>query len=85
MPLEVLVEYKDGTEEFYYIPISLMRGEKNNLHMQKSWTQVKDWSWAYKKYILEVNSKLESIKSIDINPTGLIADTDNSNDIIIFD
>ena len=35
MPLEVLVKYKDGSEEFYYIPISLMRGEKNSLHMQK--------------------------------------------------
>ena len=85
MPLEVLVEYKDGTEEFYYIPISLMRGEKKQPSYAKSWIQVKDWSWAYKKYTLEINSELESIKSIDINPTGLIADTDNSNDIIIFD
>ena len=85
MPLEVLVKYKDGTEEFYYIPISLMRGEKNKPTYAKNWTQVKDWSWAYKKYTLEINSKLESIKSIDINPTGLIADTDYSNDIIIFD
>ena len=85
MPLEVLVSYKDGTEEYYYIPISLMRGEKKQPSYAKNWIQVKDWSWAYKKYILEVNSKLESIKSIDINPTGLIADTDYSNDIIIFD
>ena len=85
MPLEVLVKYKDGTEEFYYIPISLMRGEKKQPSYAKSWTQVEDWSWAYKKYTFEVNNKLESIKSIDLNPTGLIADTDNSNDIIIFE
>ena len=85
MPLEVLVQYKDGTEEYYYIPISLMRGEKKKPTYAENWKQVKDWSWAYKKYTLEINSKLESIKSIDINPTGLIADTDYSNDIIIFD
>ena len=85
MPLEVLVKYRDGTEEYYYIPISLMRGEKKQPKYAKNWIQVKDWSWAYKKYTLEVNSKLESIKSIDINPTGLIADSDFSNDIIIFD
>ena len=85
MPLEVLVKYKDGSEEFYYIPISLMRGEKKQPTYAKNWRQIKDWSWAYKKYTFEVNNKLESIKSIDLNPTGLIADTDNSNDIIIFE
>ena len=85
MPLEILVKYKDGSEEFYYIPISLMRGEKKQPTYATNWRQIKDWSWAYKKYTFEVNSKLESIKSIDLNPTGLIADTDNSNDIIIFE
>ena len=34
MPLEILVTYKDGNEEFYYIPISLMRGEKVSQNMQ---------------------------------------------------
>ena len=84
MPLEVLVEYIDGTEEYYYIPISLMRGEKEQPKYAENWIQVKDWSWAFKKYTFEINNKLESIKSIDINPTGLMADTDYSNDIIIF-
>ena len=84
MPLEVLVEYIDGTEEYYYIPISLMRGEKEQPKYAKNWIQVKDWSWAFKKYTFEINNKLESIKSIDINPTGLMADTDYSNDIITF-
>ena len=84
MPLEVLVEYIDGTEEYYYIPISLMRGEKEQPKYAENWIQVKDWSWAFKKYTFEINNKLESIKSIDINPTGLIADTDYSNDIITF-
>ena len=84
MPLEVLVKLKDGTEEFYYIPITLMRGEKKRPTYAERWTQVKDWSWAYKKYILEIDHELESIQSIDINPTGLIADSNSSNDIIIF-
>ena len=30
MPLEVLVNFKDGSSEIHYIPISLMRGEKEN-------------------------------------------------------
>jgi hypothetical protein len=32
-----------------------------------------------------IGSELNSIESIDINPTGLIADTDNSNDIVKFE
>ena len=85
MPLEVLVKLKDGTEEFYYIPITLMRGEKKRPTYAERWTQVKDWSWAYKNYILEIDHELESIESININPTGLIADSNSLNDIIIFD
>ena len=38
-----------------------------------------------KKYSFEIESELDSIESIDINPTGLIADTDNSNNIVRFD
>ncbi len=85
MPLEVLVKLKDGTEEFYYIPITLMRGEKKRPTYAEKWTQVKDWSWAYKKYNFEIDHELESIQSININPTGLIADSNSLNDIIIFD
>ena len=39
----------------------------------------------YKKYSFEIDRKFESIKSVDINPTGLIGDTDNLNDILIFE
>ena len=85
MPLEILVRYKDGNEEFYYIPISLMRGEKSKPEYADKWIQLEDWSWAYKKYEFEINSKMESIKSIDINPTGLLADIDTSNNIIKFE
>ena len=85
MPLEVLIKLKDGTEEFYYIPITLMRGEKKRPTYAERWTQVEDWSWAYKKYNLEIDHELESIQSININPTGLIADSNSLNDIIIFD
>ena len=85
MPLEILVTYKDGNEEFYYIPISLMRGEKSKPEYADKWIQLEDWSWAYKKYEFEIKSKMESIKSIDINPTGLLADVDTSNNIIKFE
>ena len=62
-----------------------MRGEKKKPDYAERWTQVEDWSWAYKNYILEIDHELESIQSININPTGLIADSNSLNDIITFD
>ena len=85
MPLEVLVTYKDGDQEYYYIPISLMRGEKKQPKYANKWIQIDDWSWAYKNYSFEIDNKLETIKSIDINPSGLIADINYLNNLLIFD
>ena len=85
MPLEVLVTLKDGTKEFYYIPIPLMRGEKKQPEYAENWIQLRDWSWASKKYIFEINHSIKSIESIDTNPTGLMADTNYTNDIITFE
>ena len=45
MPLEVLVNFKDSPSEVHYIPIPLMRGEKENPYSMK-WTVHKDWPWA---------------------------------------
>ncbi|MEC7068726.1 MAG: M1 family metallopeptidase, partial [Bacteroidota bacterium] len=49
MPLEVLVNFKDGSSEIHYIPISLMRGEKENPYSLK-WTVREDWPWARLEY-----------------------------------
>ena len=83
MPLEVLVKFKSGKETIYYIPIDLMRGEKKKPQYARNWIQIPDWSWAYKKYSFEIDHELDSILSVNINPTGLIADTDGSNNIFM--
>ncbi len=83
MPLEVLVRFKNGKEIIYYIPIDLMRGEKKKPQYAKNWIQIQDWSWAYKEYSFEIDHELDSILSVNINPTGLIADTDGSNNILL--
>ena len=82
MPLELLVVYKDGTSELHYIPISLMRGEKENPYSIE-WTVHKDWTWANPKYNLELNQKKENIETIIIDPSGLMADIDKSNNYYV--
>ena len=78
MPLEVLVDLKDGTNELHYVPISLMRGEKENPYPIK-WIVHPDWSWSNLDYTLTIDHNKEDIETIIIDPSNLMADIDKSN------
>ena len=82
MPLDVLVKYKDGSHEFYYIPITLMRGEKENPY-KAPWTVEKDWSWANPKYTFSIDRKTDEIDFITIDPSYYMADVDRDNNTFI--
>ncbi len=78
MPLEILVQYKSGEAELHYIPISLMRGEKENSYTMP-WTIQPDWKYAHLNYTLELNRAKREIEAIVIDPGNLMADIDKSN------
>ena len=78
MPLEVLVVLKNGQNELHYIPISLMRGEKENTYPLSREVHP-DWTWADLKYRLEINHSKDAIEAIVIDPSNLMADVDKSN------
>ena len=78
MPLEVLVNFKDGSSEIHYIPISLMRGEKENPY-SVSWTVHKDWPWARLEYEFEINRPKSDIVDIYIDPSFYMADINREN------
>ena len=82
MPLDVLIQYKDGTQEVHYIPITLMRGEKENPY-GLSWSVKKDWSWANPNYSFSINRSQEEIELITIDPTYYMADIDRENNTYI--
>ena len=82
MPQEVLVVYKNGDTALHYIPISLMRGEKENPY-GISWTVHKDWAWANPKYDLALDGSVETIETIIIDPSSLMADIDKSNNYYV--
>ena len=82
MPLEILVQLKSGEVELHYIPISLMRGEKENPY-DMVWTQHPDWTWANPNYTLSLKHKKEAIEAIIIDPSNLMADIDKSNNYYV--
>jgi hypothetical protein len=78
MPLDILVKYKDGSQEFYYIPITLMRGEKENPY-GAPWNVEKDWSWSNPKYSFLIDRERGDIDLIIIDPTYYMADVNRDN------
>jgi hypothetical protein len=83
MPIDVLVEYTDGTKESFYIPLRMMSFEKENQNATTKRIVLSDWAWAYPTYTFRINSN-KTIKKISIDPTGLMADVkraDNSYEI----
>jgi aminopeptidase N len=79
MPLDIIVEYTDGTKEFFYIPNTFMRWEKPNPYPNLKTTVLKAWDWAYPTFTFEVQKT--TIKSITIDPEQLMADIEKENNI----
>jgi aminopeptidase N len=74
MPLDIIVEYTDGSKEFFYIPHTMMRWEKPNPYSDLKSTTLKDWGWAHPTFTFEIAQPKGAIKSIVIDPSGMMAD-----------
>jgi len=81
MPLDILVVYNDGTQETFYTPLRMMRGEKENPYPQIDRRVLEDWPWAYPTYDFTINKPLESIKAIVIDPSQLMADVKQEDNV----
>lgn len=81
MPLDILVANADGTQETYYIPLQMMRGEKANPYPGIQRTVAKDWAWAHPTYELIMDKPLSAIQALVIDPSQLLADVDAENNV----
>ncbi|SDB61605.1 hypothetical protein SAMN03097699_2624 [Flavobacteriaceae bacterium MAR_2010_188] len=71
MPIDLNVEYTDGTSEQFNIPLRDMRGNKPTES-----TILEDWAWAYPTYSFEAK---KPIKCVTIDPNNLMADINPEN------
>ena len=79
MPLDILVVYQDGSQETFYVPLRMMRGGKENPYPSIERTVLANWAWAYPSYEFTISKPYQSIKAIQIDPSGLMADADLDN------
>ena len=82
MPIEIEVLYEDLSTDIYYIPLSIMRGKKDNSNGKL--ILLEDWEWVNESYQIDLDDSDKKIKKIEINPSGKLADVDKTNNIIVF-
>ena len=82
MPVDVLVTYKDGTQEMHYIPMNLMYGAKPAESSVTTVTE-KEWPWVNPDYSFAISKPVTEIKSIEIDPSQRMADVNRVNNKIV--
>jgi hypothetical protein len=82
MPVDVLITYKDGTQEMHYIPMNLMYGMKpaeNNIPRIVH----AEWKWVDPEYSFTISKPVTDIKSIEIDPSQRMADVNKVNNKMV--
>jgi hypothetical protein len=79
MPLDIELQYKDGSKEIAYIPQYFMFGEKPAEDKSIPRISFEPWKWTSPTYIFELNHRLTDIKLVEIDPSLRMADTDRKN------
>ncbi|AXT57285.1 M1 family peptidase [Aquimarina sp. AD1] len=79
MPVDLYIEYMDGTKESFYIPLRMMRKNKTNPFPKMNRTILSDWTWTHPNYSLEISKYKSTIKSIEIDITKQMADININN------
>jgi len=82
MPVDVLVTYKDGSQELHYIPLNLMYGEKPAENKIQRIVHP-EWRWTHPEYSFEISKSIGNIKSIEIDPSQRMADVNRSNNKLV--
>ncbi len=81
MPMELEITYTDGTKELHYIPLRIMRGEKEQEYDGIRIVE-RDWPWTYPSFKVTVDSPISQIKSLELDPSKRLGDIDRENQYI---
>lgn len=79
MPIDLLVTYKDGTKELFYIPLNETFGSKPVEDKTMARTDLAEWYWTSPAYTFKINKPLAEIALIEIDPQARMADIVKDN------
>ncbi len=78
MPIDLVLTFKDGTQQMHYIPAYLMFGQKP-AEDQLPRTVYPAWKWTHTSYIIEFDKRLTELTTVEIDPSHRMADVDRRN------
>lgn len=84
MPIDLVVTYKDGTKEMFYIPLNEMMGSKQVESKEMNRTDLQPWPWVNPSYTLRIGRPSADIAGIEIDPSLRMADVKQDNNVIDF-
>jgi len=79
MPIDILLQYNDGSRELAYIPLYSMFGSKPIENSSIPRSVFEPWKWTNTTYEFIVNHKLTDLRIIEIDPSHRMADMNRNN------
>lgn len=84
MPIDLVITYKDGSQESIYLPLVIMRGEKAQESFTPKRIHTETWPWTNLTKSLIISKPFGTIKSVEIDPTKRLADVQQENNKVEF-
>lgn len=84
MPIDLVITYKDGTQEMIYLPLAIMRGQKGDEAGMPSRIFSDTWPWTNLSKTIVLAKPFSSIKSVEIDPSKRLADLQQENNKVEF-
>ncbi|MDP4903458.1 MAG: M1 family metallopeptidase [Algoriphagus sp.] len=84
MPIDLVITYKDGTKELVYLPLEILRGAKMEEPNAPKLVLTQDWPWVYPTLTISLKRELDTIKSIEIDPSKRMVDIQVENNKVEF-
>ena len=79
MPIDLVVTYKDGSKELFYISMNELMGNKPVEDLTMKRTELDEWPWVNPSYTLKIARKASDIESLEIDPSLRMADINRKN------
>ena len=82
MPIDLVITYTDGKQETVYLPLVIQRGEKPLENGMPERVATQRWPWTNPNTEILLPKAKSSIKSLEIDPSGRLADINRENNRI---
>ena len=82
MPVDLVLTYKDGSKEMFYIPTNETLGNKPVEDKNVQRHALEAWPWVYPTYTLSTTHTVKEISTIEIDPSMRMADAERKNNVV---